>query len=206
VALLLQGVDWAEHRLGEYFESGRHRYACNQLRDDGEKQGSSTVYTVPGSSAAFFTADLTRAYFVVTSYKRGICMINGRKQVLLQDEINATGTVMWRMHTNTTVSVDSSGTTATLALDGQKLTMTLLSPPGGAKFSTMDPVRFPTDPATPTGFADQANPGTVVVVSLPAGQYNLQVLFNPKWSGMGAGDYKTPAFVGIDSWSTTSHP
>jgi hypothetical protein len=173
----------------------------------GESQGSSTVYTVPGSSAAFFTADLQSAYFGVTSYKRGIRTINGRRQVLLQDEINATGTVMWRMHTNATVSVDSGGTTATLALDGQKLTMTLLSPPSGAKFTTMDPVRFPTDPATPAGFADQANPGvTVVVVSLPAGQYNLQVLFNPQWSGMGAGDYKTPAFVGIDSWSTTSHP
>jgi hypothetical protein len=46
----------------------------------------------------------------------------------------------------------------------------------------------------------------VVVVSLPAGSYQLQMLINPQWSGMMAGDYKTPSFVAIDDWSTTSHP
>jgi len=173
----------------------------------GEMQGSSTVYTVPGSSTAFFTADITSAYFGVTSYKRGIRTINGRKQVLLQDEINASGSVMWRAHTNATVSINSGGTSATLTLDGQTLTMTLLSPPNGAQIITMQPVAFPTDPPTPAGSPDQPNPGvTVVAISLPAGQYNLQVLFNPQWSGMSSNDFKTPSFVGIDSWSTTSHP
>jgi hypothetical protein len=141
------------------------------------------------------------------SYKRGIRTINGRKQILLQDEINAQNGIMWRMHTNASVSINTGGTSATLTLGGKTMTMTLLSPPNGAQLSTMPATRFPTDPPTPAGFPDQPNDGvTVVTISLAAGSYNLQVLFNPQWDGMSASDYKTPSFVAIDSWSTTSHP
>jgi len=173
----------------------------------GEAQGSSTVYTVPQSSTAYFTADLTSAYGNVTTYKRGIRMINGRKQILLQDEITASASVMWRMHTNATVTINSDGASATLQLGGQTMTMTILSPPTGLNLTTMEAVRLPSDPPTPASSPDQPNPGvTVVVINLPAGSSQLQVLFNPQWSGMSASDYKTPQFVTIDSWSTTSHP
>ncbi|KAI0030197.1 chondroitin AC/alginate lyase [Vararia minispora EC-137] len=169
----------------------------------GEAQGSSTVYTVPDSSAACFVADLTSAYFNVTSFKRGVRTINARKQVLIQDEITASDTVMWRMHTNATVSI--SGTTATLRLDGQTLQVVMLNPPSGANFTTMNAVRLPTDPALPSGNSDQPNPGvTVLVVELPAGQYTLQMLFNPQWPGMSASDFKTPSSVALDNWSLTS--
>lgn len=111
------------------------------------------------------------------------------------------------MHTNATVSINSGNTTATLTLDGQTMTMQLLSPPSGATISTMAAVRFPTDPPTPTGYPDQSNEGvTVVTVSLPAGTYQLQMLFNPQWSGMSSTDFKTPSYVPLASWSTTSHP
>lgn len=114
---------------------------------------------------------------------------------------------MWRMHTNATVSVDSGGTSATLTLDGQTMKMQILSAPSGAQITTMQAVRLASDPPTPDGFPDQANPGvTVVTIQLGAGQYNLQVLFNPQWSGMSASAFKTPSFVAIDSWTPTSHP
>lgn len=114
---------------------------------------------------------------------------------------------MWRMHTNATVSVDSGGTSATLTLDGQTMKMQVLNAPSGTNITTMSATRLPGDPATPTGYPDQDNPGvTVVVINLPAGSYQLQVLFNPQWSGMSDSDYKTPSYVAIDSWSTTSHP
>ena len=58
--------------------------------------------------------------------------------MLLQDDINAGGTVMWRMHTNAMVTIGSGGTSATLALDGQKIEMTILNPPSGATFITGD--------------------------------------------------------------------
>jgi hypothetical protein len=173
----------------------------------GEAQGSSTVYKVPPHSAAFFTADLSSAYFNVTSYKRGIRTINRRKQVLLQDEIDASVPIMWRMHTNATVTINPGGTSATLKLDGQTMTMSILCPPNGAQITTMAAVRLASDPPTPLGSPDQPNPGvTVVTIQLDAGQYDLQVLFNPHWNGMSAKDFKTPSSVPIGSWTTTSHP
>ncbi|KAJ7726399.1 heparinase II/III family protein [Mycena metata] len=165
-------------------------------------QGPTTVNVVPDDSTAFFTTDMTSAYFDATSVKRGIRLLNGRKQVLLQDEVTASQSVMWRMHTNATVTIDASGTSATLALDGQTLKIAMLSPPDGAQFKTGPAVRFSTDPTPPE--ADQENPGvTVLMISLPAGTYTLQVLFNPQWPG--SVNYVTPPTVAIDSWSLRSH-
>lgn len=113
---------------------------------------------------------------------------------------------MWRMHTNATVTVDSSGTSATLTLDGQTLKMEILNAPSGANFTTGAAVRLAGDPALPTGQTDQPNPGvTVMMINLPAGQYSLQVLFTPQWPGVQQSDYVTPSSVALTSWSLTSH-
>ncbi|PIL31738.1 hypothetical protein GSI_06442 [Ganoderma sinense ZZ0214-1] len=170
----------------------------------GTTQGSSTVLSIQKDDTALFTADLTSAYDNVTSFKRGIRLLNGRKQVLLQDDINASGTIMWRMHTNATVAVD--GTTATLKIGDKTLTMSILNAPSGVSMTTGEAKRFASDPALPTGMTDQDNPGvTVVMISLPAGSYSLQVLFNPQWDGMSSSDFVTPPSVPIDSWTLTSH-
>ncbi|KAF5323499.1 hypothetical protein D9611_005754 [Ephemerocybe angulata] len=168
----------------------------------GTKQGSSTVLDIPKDSTAFWTTDMTSAYDGASSVKRGIRLLNGRKQVLLQDEITATGAIQWRMHTNATVT--TSGTSATLSLDGQTMQVSILNPPTGAAFSTSEAKRFDSDPTPPA--PDQENPGvTVLIISLPAGTANLQVLFNPQWPGMSASDYVTPKQVALDDWSLTSH-
>jgi hypothetical protein len=126
--------------------------------------------------------------------------------VLLQDDIIAQGSVMWRMHTNATVTVDPSGTSATLTRDGQTLTMQILNAPKGAEFTTGPAVRLTGDPLLPTGATDQPNPDvTVVSISLPAGQYSLQVLFNPQWPGLQPSDFVTPPSVPLNNWSLTSH-
>lgn len=131
-------------------------------------------------------------------------MINNRKQVLLQDDINASQAIQWRMHTNATIT--TSGTTATLTLEGQTMQVSILNPPSGAAFGTAQPVRFASDPPTPTAYPDQPNPGvTVLTIDLPAGQYSLQVLFNPQWAGMSTSDFVTPPSVSVSSWSLTSH-
>jgi uncharacterized lipoprotein YbaY len=151
-----------------------------------------------------------------SSYLRGIRTINGRKQVLLQDDINAQDELIWMMHTNATVNVDSSdGTKATLTLFGQTMTMQILNAPSGAAFTTIVPAaRFTQDPPVPTATSaaqqaeneDQPNPGvTQLMIALPAGQYSIQVLFNPQWPGMQSGDFKTPPAVEIGKWSLTSH-
>ena len=106
------------------------------------------------------------------------------------------------MHTNATVTL--AGTSATLNLDGQVMQVSILNPPANATFTTSPAVRFPTDPTPPQ--PDQPNPGvTVLIISLPAGTYTLEVLFNPQWPGLSASDYVTPPSVPLDSWSLTSH-
>lgn len=141
--------------------------------------------------------------------------MNGRRQILMQDDISGvpTGTdVQWRAHTNATVTIASNGTSASLALGGQTLIASILSGPSGAVFSTAAPNRTAQDPAPPTGSAgaldvDQPNVGvTVLVVDNPnGGSYSLQILFNPLWSDFSASSFITPANVSIDSWSLTSH-
>ena len=126
--------------------------------------------------------------------------------MLLQDEINASQPIMWRMHTNATVSIDSSGTTATLTIGSQTMQVSILSPSSGATFATMEPVRFSNDPPLPDGAVDSPNPGvTVLTISLNPGQYTLEVLFNPQWDGMSASDFVTPSSVPLSQWSLTSH-
>ena len=142
--------------------------------------------------------------FIRVSVLRGVRLLNARKQVLIQDEINSSASVMWRMHTNATVTIGSDGTSASLKLDGQVMNVILLNPPAGATFTTSDAVRLSSFPAPPQ--PDQPNPGvTVLVISLPAGTYTLQVLFNPQWPGMSASDFVTPPSVSLASWSLTSH-
>ena len=46
---------------------------------------------------------------------------------------------------------------------------------------------------------------TVVTIVLPAGQYSIQVLFNPQWPGMAASDFVTPPSVPLTQWTLTSH-
>ena len=130
--------------------------------------------------------------------------MNGRKQVLLQDDINASGSIMWRMHTNATVTID--GTSATLTIGDKTLKMTILNAPEGTTMTQGDAARFDDDPPLPDGNVDQPNPGVMVVmINLPAGEYSLQVLFNPQWDGMSSSDYVTPPSVAIDSWTLRSH-
>jgi len=165
-------------------------------------QGSSTVFMPPQDSTAYWIADLTSSYFNVTSLKRGVRVLNGRRQVLIQDEIDAQAQVMWRMHTNATVT--PNGQSAELKIDDKFMQVSLLNPPPGASFSSGPAVRLSTDRAPPE--PDQPNVGvSVLSVTLPAGTYTLQVLFNPQWSGMTSSDFVIPPSVALDSWSLTSH-
>ncbi|KAK0208173.1 chondroitin AC/alginate lyase [Desarmillaria ectypa] len=162
-------------------------------------QGSSTVFEVDKDSTAFWVADTTSAYFNATSVKRGVRMLNMRKQVLVQDEVTSTADIQWRMHTNATIT--TNGSKATLARDGKMMEVSIISP-SGATFTTSNATRFDTDPTPPD--SDQANPGiTVLIIELSAGTNNIQVLFNPQWND--GTTFLTPSSVNLDNWSLTSH-
>jgi len=172
---------------------------------DGVAQGSDTTFTPGSGSTAFYTTDMSTAYGSGSTIQRGIRMLNSRTQVLLQDDINTQGSIMWRAHTNATVT--ASGSSATLKLDGRTLVAQILSP-SDAVFTTMDAVRLASDPPEPQDpeSVDQPNPGvTVLVINVPAGQVSLQVLFTPQWPGVKTSDFPTPPNVPLGSWTLQSH-
>jgi hypothetical protein len=132
-------------------------------------------------------------------------MINGRKQVLLQDEITASANVQWRLHTNATVNVDSSGTSATFTIGNETMTMQILNPASGMKINTGPDQRLASDVTPPE--PDQPNNTTLVTIDgMPGGTYQIEVLFTPQWPGVSTSEYVTPSSVALDNWSLTSHP
>jgi hypothetical protein len=174
-----------------------------RFESSGTTQGATTVADIPSDSTAFMTADLTTAYFG-SNIKRGIRFFNGRKQILLQDELtDINATTYWRMHTNATVTID--GNNANLSLNGKTMQVSLINPGDGIAWETTDPVRTADAPALGTGQeADQPNPGvTVLQISIPTGSHTIMVSFNPQWDGFS--DFKTPNNVALDQWSLTSH-
>ncbi|WWD17872.1 hypothetical protein CI109_102316 [Kwoniella shandongensis] len=170
----------------------------------GTAQGPAPSFNVDTGDTAYFWTDMSSAYN--STVKRGIRFLNGRKQVLLQDDVTSAPSLEWRMHTNATVTLNQA--TATLALGGQTLVASIVQGPAGAAFATAQPTRASTDPALPTAALDQdqSNDG-VTVLTIPVtegGTFSLQVLFTPQW-GSGFTAVDSVNNVALDSWSLTSH-
>jgi hypothetical protein len=89
-----------------------------------------------------------------------------------------------------------------LTIGDKTMDVSILNAPDGATFTTSAATRLNTDVTPPA--PDQENPGvTVLIISLPAGTYNLQVLFSPQWNdGTSA---VIPPSITLDDWNLTSH-
>lgn len=178
----------------------------------GTAQGAAPYLSVATDDTAFFTMDMSSAYASGT-VKRGIRFLNGRRQMLLRDEISGATSgedIMWRMHTNATVS--TSGATATLTLDGKTVQVEILNAsPSTLAFSTEEAVRLSQDGSIPTSGqydVDLSNGNTTVLVidNTAGGSFTADVLFTPQWPDLSSSDYVTTvSSVAIDSWSLTSH-
>jgi hypothetical protein len=145
-----QGVRWAldlggdDYNLPGYFD--RTRWDYYRLR----AEGHNTLVLNPGSgpdqdpeaSAAIFRfhsgpdlslaiADLTPAYArQAQRVWRGLSLVN-RRQVLVQDEIQAEKPVevLWALHTAAEVRLSPDKRTAYLSLEGARLAARILTPP-----------------------------------------------------------------------------
>jgi hypothetical protein len=162
-------------------------------------QGVAPYLALDAADTAFFTMDMSSAYASGSSVKRGIRFLNGRKQILVQDEVTGpSGSgIMWRMQTNATINAE--GTSATLTSpDGKVCKVDIVA--GEGTFSATDPSNI-----SGTKPDDQmANGNRVLVINNAAGgSLNVDVLFTPQWPGENS--YVTPSHVALDSWSLTSH-
>ncbi|WFD02819.1 hypothetical protein MOBT1_001504 [Malassezia obtusa] len=90
----------------------------NKFETSGAKQNGALDYTPGKDDIAYFVTDMSSCYGAGSNQvKRGIRFLNGRRQILVQDEIKAQkDPVQWRVHTNATVQLSDDKRTATMKI------------------------------------------------------------------------------------------
>jgi hypothetical protein len=133
--------------------------------DEGPDQPPSATAEVTqfysDASRGSAVVDLTNAYAgSAKSVRRGVALLDGRKRVLIQDEVHAENPVeyFWFMHTDAAVKVEADGMTATLTKGGETLTARIASP-AGAKFTVSEAKPLPTSPPEPPASTRPAGAG-----------------------------------------------
>lgn len=104
--------------------------------------------SAPEGDRSAAVMDLTTAYTGVTRLWRGFSLFNNRRQVLVQDEIQAStpATVWWFMHvaTNTNPTIDPDGKSAWLSAGTDRVWLKIFS--GGGTFVLSNAVPLPASP------------------------------------------------------------
>ena len=146
------GVRWAaelgadDYNMPGYFDADSLRWTYYRMRTEGQ---NALVIAPDGAPAqdpdaaaeitrfaskpdrAFAIADLTPAYADhAERVRRGLALVNDRQQLVVQDELTLRGKadVWWFMHTQADLNIASSGKTALLERDGDRLQARLLAP------------------------------------------------------------------------------
>lgn len=202
------GERWAldlgsdDYNLPGYF--GKQRWTYYRLRTEGHNtltiDGQNQRVTGKAPLVAFLSkperahavADLTNGYGpAVKRARRGIALLD-RRQVLVQDEVQAPEPVevVWNFHTR--AKIDTQGARATLALGKAKLDARILSPEG-ARFDVL----FANPPPPQRQQPDVHN----LVVRLPGKtrQVRLAVLLTPGGEAVAA-----PALKPLEDWIAAS--
>lgn len=149
-------------------------HPINTMESTGAAQSASLDYVPATTDVAYFKTDMSSCYNQTdNAVVRGIRFLNGRRQVLVQDEIQSSSSITsveWRVQTNGTVTLSDDKKTATLTISKltdpnawggaeslvasldkeQKMIVTILSPTDG-EFTTDGPPatrEYGTDPNT----------------------------------------------------------
>lgn len=116
-------------------------------QDDTPEIKMSRVESSPQEALAI--TDITAAYAKdATKVERGVKLLDHRRMMLMQDEVQAKAPseYWWFMHTSTDVDeISPDGSTVILTKNGKRLWARILSP-SQAKFSVMDATPLPTSP------------------------------------------------------------
>ena len=182
----------------QYYRPSSHSH--NVLTVDNQNQsplGNASITrfeagdeTFSNQDIPFVEIDLTNGYnSPVSSLKRGVALVGGRKAVLIQDEISLEKPVVidWGMTTEAT-EIKLSGAVATLLRDGKRLHARILSP-AGAVFSKESTEQSP---------PQKTNEGILrLAVHLPkqSGNVTIAVLLSPVWPDGYIEDWNTEALA-----------
>lgn len=208
-----------DYGLAGYF-NGTQRWTYYRTRTEGQNTlvinpgtgGGQTINASPpvvlyqsGAEGRTVT-DLTSAYTGVTSVRRGIALIDGRRNVLVQDEIQApTGTpadVRWFAHVKLPASamqIAPDGLSATLTQNGQRLWVKIVTAPAGAKLSLVDATPLATSP-NPAGQDPNSDYKKLSIRMTGVTNARLAVLFVPLSAGM-ASPAALPVIKPLAAWA-----
>lgn len=95
---------------------------------------------VSKDKGGYVVMDISQTNQKMASAKRGMFMLPGREQLLVQDEIElkSPGDVWWFMHTRTDVTLSTDRRSATLTYGGKTLNAAIVSPDSSLTFGVMD--------------------------------------------------------------------
>lgn len=95
-------------------------HPVNEMDSTGVKQDGNVDFVPATTDVAYFKTDMSSCYGQSTNgVVRGIRFLNGRRQILVQDEIASSSSITsveWRVQTNGTVTLSDDKKTATLTI------------------------------------------------------------------------------------------
>ena len=180
---------WTYYRMRA---EGQNTLVINPGSDGGQRLAATPPVTLfrSGAEGGRTITDLTSAYAGVTSVQRGFAMVNGRRDVVVQDEIRAAtpATVWWFAHVKLTaaqVQIAADGRSAILTQNGQRLWAGIVAGPADAAFSLQAAAPLPSSP-NPAG--QNANAGIMKLAVRMTGvtDTRLVIQFSPLSAGQTA--------------------
>ncbi|MBJ7396235.1 MAG: heparinase II/III family protein [Akkermansiaceae bacterium] len=161
----------------------------------------------PDGDGSASVMDLTPAYGGANKIRRGFRLLNGRHDVIVQDEISlkAASTVWWFMHFNSDItswSIAADGTSATLTQGNERLWCKILN--GGGIFTVQNSTPFFSSPK-PAGQNENNGFRKLSIQLDGVTSTQLTVYFKPLASGDPIPDSAAlPAITSLDEWTVSS--
>jgi len=157
----------------------------------------------PDGDGSASVMDLTPAYKNATNVRRGFRLLNGRHDVIVQDEISLSpsSTVWWFMHFNSDISweIADDKTSAMLTQGDERLWCKILS--GGGVFTVQDSTPFASSPK-PAGQNENNGFQKLSIQLTDVTSTRLTVYLKPLADGANIpGPAALPTVTSLDEWT-----
>ncbi len=156
-----------------------------------------------GSDGAYAVADLTDTYSgQVSSYKRGISLVDNRRRFVLQDEIVMTSPSQMYSFINiykADIKIADDKKSAIISKGNKKLYMSIICD-NNYELSVMDSVPLATSP-NPSGQSSFDDIQKIAIKLNGVSKVNLRVSFTPYLTDKELANMKKDTFVAIKDWN-----